>query len=655
MRLLGDFHLTDGADAIVVPAAKQRALLAYLACEKETSVTREIMIDLLWGDQFPEQGRQNLRQALSQLRRKLGASAIPSDGNFLRLAPELLSNDVDQMLLAGTAAEKSVLVDALALWRGAFLLDVSISEDRFETWQLTMRSKMRETYIEIARRLAETYLADDDPDAALATVRRAITLDPYRDDLRHISINALVQSSRRGDAVQEFRAFESLLDRELGITPDPETASIIAELRSPSPLADSAHLPGMSSTAAAGAIPSISNRPVVVVLPFDEAEGEGTPYFATGISDEIISRLPCLAEVDVMSRTTGIEIKKQGGNLAAKCHAIGARYALTGTVQRVADRVRVFAELFLTDNGASVWNARLEVDSADLIAALDDTAERVIAAIGLSIEKSERVASSAKSVASLSGYDYYLRALPLVYAMTRRGSDEALSLLEKSLLIEPDLSQAAGLAAWTHALRIPQGWVSDLKKERTQAIELAHHAFRSQPQVPDAIAMGGYALSFLGPDPAAGLPEIERALKLNPSLANGWTFGGWVHLYVGSVDRAGLYFDRAMYLNPLDPMAYRTQSGMAFQAFFSGQYDQACHLADEAIAANADYSIPYRAKAAALAKLKRLREANAAIEQLRRLVPGLTATRYAKETRFREQPYLSMLIEALIEAGLPSG
>jgi tetratricopeptide (TPR) repeat protein len=110
-----------------------------------------------------------------------------------------------------------------------------------------------------------------------------------------------------------------------------------------------------------------------------------------------------------------------------------------------------------------------------------------------------------------------------------------------------------------------------------------------------------------------------------------------------------------MFLNPLDPMAYRTQSGMAFQAFFAGQYDKAGKLADQAIAANPDYSIPYRAKAAALAKLERLGEARATVEQLRRLVPGLSAGRYAQETRFRVEPYLSMLMEALVAAGLPEG
>jgi DNA-binding SARP family transcriptional activator len=61
---------------------------------------------VLWGSHFDTQARQNLRQALTRLRRVLGEDALISGGETVSLQPGVIACDVARFeaLIAGDAA-----------------------------------------------------------------------------------------------------------------------------------------------------------------------------------------------------------------------------------------------------------------------------------------------------------------------------------------------------------------------------------------------------------------------------------------------------------------------------------------------------------------------------------------------------------------------
>ena len=80
LSLLGRFELIGPDGRVDLPSKKLAGLLAYLACTAPEPQPREKLATLLWGSHFEAQARQNLRQALSRLRRTLGQDALLSDG-----------------------------------------------------------------------------------------------------------------------------------------------------------------------------------------------------------------------------------------------------------------------------------------------------------------------------------------------------------------------------------------------------------------------------------------------------------------------------------------------------------------------------------------------------------------------------------------------
>jgi DNA-binding SARP family transcriptional activator len=104
LSLLGRFELTGPDGAIDLPNKKLAGLLAYLACTQPIPQHREKLATMLWGSHFETQARQNLRQALSRLRRVLGHDVLLSDGEEVSLAPGAISCDATQLeMLVGKA------------------------------------------------------------------------------------------------------------------------------------------------------------------------------------------------------------------------------------------------------------------------------------------------------------------------------------------------------------------------------------------------------------------------------------------------------------------------------------------------------------------------------------------------------------------------
>jgi DNA-binding SARP family transcriptional activator len=94
LALLGRFELSGPAGVVDLPSGKLAGLLAYLACTAPRPQPREKLSALLWGSHFDVQAKQNLRQALSRLRRVLGQDGLQSDGEAVWLNPAVVQWDI---------------------------------------------------------------------------------------------------------------------------------------------------------------------------------------------------------------------------------------------------------------------------------------------------------------------------------------------------------------------------------------------------------------------------------------------------------------------------------------------------------------------------------------------------------------------------------
>src|SRR5262245_10484556 len=113
LRVLGGFELTGADGADLSPAGKKlRALVALLALAPPSGWPRDRLTAVLWGDREDEQARGSLRQALAELRRSLGESALQADRDTVAFNPGVISVDTHEFMELAAAGE-AAKADAL--------------------------------------------------------------------------------------------------------------------------------------------------------------------------------------------------------------------------------------------------------------------------------------------------------------------------------------------------------------------------------------------------------------------------------------------------------------------------------------------------------------------------------------------------------------
>src|SRR2546421_8825282 len=132
--LLGPLLVSSDSEPTAIRRQKSRALLAVLLLEPNRVVSRDRLIDALWGEAPPDTARNTLQAHVSHLRKLLpdGALETAPSGYRLVVDPETvdvfrfvrLGEEGRSRLEAGDAAGAAeTLRAALDLWRGAPLAD----------------------------------------------------------------------------------------------------------------------------------------------------------------------------------------------------------------------------------------------------------------------------------------------------------------------------------------------------------------------------------------------------------------------------------------------------------------------------------------------------------------------------------------------------
>ena len=205
LRLLGPLSLAiDGRKVHQLPR-KADALLALLALQPGRPIARETVADFLWTDRGPKQARHSLRQTLLVLRRSVGEDLILAEGNSLIIPPGTLAVDAIELEARATSADRDVLAETAALYRGELLENRGPVAPRFHDWLAVERSRFAALAATILRRLAAVRGAAGEFETAIAAAMRLVTIDNLREDPHRLLIELLARAGRRGGSAAPVR------------------------------------------------------------------------------------------------------------------------------------------------------------------------------------------------------------------------------------------------------------------------------------------------------------------------------------------------------------------------------------------------------------------------------------------------------------------
>jgi predicted ATPase/DNA-binding SARP family transcriptional activator len=219
-ELLGPLAVTLDGEPVALGGEKRRALLAALALEAGQVVTRDRLIDALWGEDPPDTARNTLQVYVSQVRKLLPDGVLETTSNGYRLAVDPGAVDVfefDRLALAGRSAltigdaggAAETLGAALDLWRGPVPTDLPQAETlRLEELRLGAQEDRIDAELALGRHAQ-----------LVGELERLVAEQPLREGLRGQLMLALYRSGRQADALAVYQRARRTLVDELGIEP----------------------------------------------------------------------------------------------------------------------------------------------------------------------------------------------------------------------------------------------------------------------------------------------------------------------------------------------------------------------------------------------------------------------------------------------------
>lgn len=228
--LLGPSWIEWKGQALSIHRRQARALLYCLAAKRQP-VPREQICFGFWPDEQDAKARRYLSHLLSHLRKALpDPSILRSVNEALELDPQRVWCDAAEFLEACAdldARNALRLEQAVQLYRGPFLSSLSLPDaPEFELWASEQRSMCERLLLDALRVLIGTETTQADYSRAIQYARMYLGVDGMAEEVHRRLMVLHVLNGDRPAALQQYHRCVTILKRELGVDPLPETRAI---------------------------------------------------------------------------------------------------------------------------------------------------------------------------------------------------------------------------------------------------------------------------------------------------------------------------------------------------------------------------------------------------------------------------------------------
>ena len=395
----------------------------------------------------------------------------------------------------------------------------------------------------------------------------------------------------------------------------------------------------------------LAGRPSVAVLPFKNLSGDaGQDFFSAGITEDVITALGRFSNLLVVAKSASFQLKDRNLSPAEIGRLLDVRYLLDGSVRRAGDRVRVNAELTQAATGRNVWSEAYDAEVKDIFDVQEDIARRVVGAAAVKLTRFERDRALAKPTESLAAYEYVLRGREHLSRATRDSNDEAQDMFQRAIDLDPSYAAAYAELGLSLIEAVGSGWTEFCRRrprsrgnagaESPVAGLVSTTAYRLLAEVHMARRHFDLALG-----------QIDRALEINPSDADSFSFRGAILVWAGRAAEALSWLEGAL---RIDSANARTTFYLGTAYYFLDRYGESVEAIDRALAGNLGRNTQVTGRtvlAAAYAQLDRRPDAERERNAVMRIAPFLDAERFASQ--FGTQTAHDHMLEGLKKAGFP--
>ena len=289
----------------------------------------------------------------------------------------------------------------------------------------------------------------------------------------------------------------------------------------------------------------------VAVLPFtDQLGASDDAHFSSGLADELITALGAIPGLTVAARTSTFALYSSGLSVKSIADSLGVATMLEGSVRRDTGRLRITARLVQARDNAVLWSEVYDVPLRDVFSVQEQIARSIAQALNVRLTSSTHDSSLVlRPTADLEAYDLYLRGRHVRTGATKDRHEQALAYYRGAIERDPNFANAYSGLAETYVNLANFGYVTPTEGFGNANIA-AERALGLNPRLAEAHTSHAYVLASRRAYVRAEA-AFRRALELNPNSALGHHY---YSLLLAMLDRTGEALEQNRRARELDPL-----------------------------------------------------------------------------------------------------
>jgi TolB-like protein/Tfp pilus assembly protein PilF len=253
----------------------------------------------------------------------------------------------------------------------------------------------------------------------------------------------------------------------------------------------------------------------IAVLPFKNlSQDVENQYFADGIMEGILNHLSKIKDLRVASRSSTEKYRENIPQAQQIVKELDVSYYIEASVFKSEDKIRVTAQLIDAIKDEHIWSEQYDRELSDLFDVMSEIAIEVASEVKVRITPEVKVRLEAIPTENLEAYDLYLRGREYLYKGTESNLNTAIHFYQRAIELDPEFALAY---VWLGMAYHEQFLWSEYFKE-SYADTLKYYA--------------------------------DKALSLNPYLAEGYWLRGNYYYEKGDYDESIIQLKKAIDLNP---------------------------------------------------------------------------------------------------------
>ncbi|MCI0606600.1 hypothetical protein L0156_26750, partial [bacterium] len=233
-----------------------------------------------------------------------------------------------------------------------------------------------------------------------------------------------------------------------------------------------------------------TGKTAIAVLPFTNLSADKEQeYFSDGLSEELLNVLSRNPKLQVTSRTSAFSFKGKEVDIKTIAQKLNVTHVLEGSVRKAGNQLRITAQLIEVATDSHLWSQTYDRQMENIFAVQDDIAASVAGALKVTLEGGRTPKAQQTNP---EAYNAYLQGRYFVDRRSKEDLQKAIGYFEQALQIDPNYALA---------------WVGLSETHSRQ---------------------GGWGYVPLDEGYAKARKEAEKALELDPNLAEAHARRGWI-------------------------------------------------------------------------------------------------------------------------------